>query len=127
MYNGNEWVQFEEEDGLAGPRVRRMAVDGQNNVWVCTSTGVTKISDIPSNIVDHNIESNLLVYPNPAQDYFYVSSDYPDPNYQIVDLNGKTIKSGLLPSDHKIMVFDLEVGIYILIMDDTFQRIQVLR
>ena len=72
-WDGNQWEDFHFSDGLAGPNVRGLAIDSEDNVWVATSTGVSKISAIPSaiNTMPH---TNTLIYPNPTSAYFKVVS-----------------------------------------------------
>lgn len=65
VYDGTDWTQFEESDGLAGPNVRRMAISGNDGVWVATSTGLTRISDVNIGMADHEADAFSL-YPNPA-------------------------------------------------------------
>ena len=64
-YNGNQWVEYHVADGLVGPVVRALAIDGNDDVWVATSTGVSKISD-PSVGIDIKQENSFSLYPNPA-------------------------------------------------------------
>lgn len=73
-YNGGVWAQIETSDGLAGPVVRDIEIDANDAVWVATSTGVSKISNVPGTFVSENIpESNSLnVYPNPAHGFITV-------------------------------------------------------
>ena len=73
-WNGSQWEDFHVSDGLAGPNVRGLAIDSQDNVWVATSTGVSKISSPPSsssNIFHFTTE----VYPNPTLGKFYINAE----------------------------------------------------
>lgn len=64
-WNGSQWEDFHVSDGLAGPNVRGLAIDSEDNVWVATSTGVSEISPPPSS--SSNIShSTIEVYPNPT-------------------------------------------------------------
>ncbi|MBK8497506.1 MAG: hypothetical protein IPL52_01490 [Flavobacteriales bacterium] len=65
VYDGTVWTQFEESDGLAGPNVRRMAISSNDDVWVTTSTGLTRISDVNIGIAESEARSFSL-FPNPA-------------------------------------------------------------
>jgi len=67
MFDGNSWVDFDEEDGLVGPVVRQLAIDSNDDVWVATSTGVTQISLTPSSTKDL-LAANFEVFPNPVSD-----------------------------------------------------------
>ena len=72
-WNGSQWEDFHVSDGLAGPNVRGLAIDSQDNVWVATSTGVSKISSPPSS--SSNIfHSTTEVYPNPTLGKFYINT-----------------------------------------------------
>ena len=73
MWDGNQWEDFHVSDGLAGPNVRGLAIDSEDNVWVATSTGVSKISAIPS-AINTILHTNTLIYPNPTSAHFKVSS-----------------------------------------------------
>ena len=73
-WNGNQWQDFHVSDGLAGSNVRDMAIDSEDNVWVATSNGVSKISSIPSVIKDlRSVQVNM--FPNPSNDFVYLNSD----------------------------------------------------
>ena len=65
VYSGGTWTQFDEADGVAGPNVRRLAVDADGDVWVTTSTGITEISDINIGIAEQE-RKDFVLYPNPA-------------------------------------------------------------
>lgn len=65
-YNGSQWFEFDIESGLAGPVVRALAVDGNNNVWVATSTGVTQIADHSLSNRPIAAKSTFALFPNPA-------------------------------------------------------------
>ena len=43
MWDGSQWIDFDMSDGLAGPNVRGLAIDSEDNVWVATSTGTSKM------------------------------------------------------------------------------------
>ncbi len=64
-YNGNQWLQYEVSDGLVGPVVRALAIDDNDDVWVATSTGATKISDNSLALNAPELEEFGL-YPNPT-------------------------------------------------------------
>ena len=58
FWNGSQWFDYDQNDGIVGPNVKGLAIDSKDNVWVATSTGVSKISTIP-NYID-NYENNDL-------------------------------------------------------------------
>ena len=76
-WDGNQWEDFHVSDGLAGPNVRGLAIDSQDNVWVATSTGVSKISAIPSAVITAEI-SSFNIFPNPSNDVVYLTNENND-------------------------------------------------
>ena len=48
-----------------GPVIRQLAIDGNNDVWVATSTGVSKISNHSVAIIEAE-QLDYSMYPNPA-------------------------------------------------------------
>ena len=60
-YNGSQWVSIGVVDGLAGPNVKGLAIDSQDNVWVATSTGISKISAMSSSIDRPGVNNKILV------------------------------------------------------------------
>lgn len=67
MYDGTEWIDYDEEDGLVGPRITALAVDENDAIWVATSSGVTKIGEEGAG-VKLMAKDRLKVYPNPTAD-----------------------------------------------------------
>ena len=72
-WDGNQWEDFHVSDGLAGPNVKGLTIDSQDNVWVATSTGVSKILAIPSAVVAAEI-STFNLFPNPSNDVLYLNN-----------------------------------------------------
>ena len=73
-WNGSQWNDFDHSDGLAGPNVKGLAIDNQNNVWVATTTGVSKITPTPS--WSNTIEKPFYIFPNPVKSNLNVSIEY---------------------------------------------------
>jgi ligand-binding sensor domain-containing protein len=74
MWDGNQWIDFDVTDGLVGPNVKGLAIDSQDNIWVATSTGVSKISAIPSAV--SAIKNNGFdLFPNPSSDKIYITNE----------------------------------------------------
>jgi ligand-binding sensor domain-containing protein len=70
MYDGNQWIDYDVSDGLVGPVINELVVDGNDNVWVVTSTGVSKISNVPTAIDEIVVkEIKFKLFPNPATTY----------------------------------------------------------
>jgi len=77
MWDGNQWIDFDVSDGLVGPNVKGLAIDSEDNIWVATSTGVSKISAIPSAV--SAIKNNGFdLFPNPSNDVVYLINENKD-------------------------------------------------
>ena len=135
-YNGTDWVQFEPADGLVGPVVRELAIDSQDNVWVATSTGVSKISDVDlsggsgTGILNSAEISVLNLYPNPATDY--VTIELPSGNeigqIEFFDSSLRLVKSESVNQNSgtiQIFVSDLKTGVYVARIGDSVSRLIV--
>jgi len=42
-WNGSIWQDLDISDGLAGPNIKELAIDSDNNIWIATTTGVSHI------------------------------------------------------------------------------------
>lgn len=96
MFNGSEWQDYDVSDGMIGPVVRQLAIDSEDNVWVATSTGVTKISE-PTTSVSEIAETGFEVFPNPVSDILTIKIDE-ELDFQTTDLRmynplGQLVKS----------------------------------
>lgn len=65
MWDGNEWIDYDETDGLVGSNIRGIEIDSFDDVWVVTGTGVSKIGNTTYRI-DNVEKSEVSVYPNPC-------------------------------------------------------------
>jgi len=71
-WDDSVWNDIDVSDGLAGPNVKGLAIDSENNVWVATTTGVSKISAIASG--GNKMRGLFRLFPNPAHDVIYLSN-----------------------------------------------------
>jgi len=74
MWDGNQWIDFDVSDGLVGPNIKGLTIDSQDNIWVATSTGVSKISAIPSSTVSAIKNNGFDLFPNPSNDKIYITN-----------------------------------------------------
>jgi len=91
-----------------------VSAEGQPDQIITVTQG-----DITTGIYD-NVNTNLKIYPNPANDFIYISGDNLNRNchYEILDLSGKQIQKGQL-SENRITTSNLLSGIYFVkIYDD---------
>ena len=65
MWNGSQWIDFDASDGIVGQNVKGLSIDSEDNIWIATTTGVSKISAIPSS-VDIEIPVEFDIFPNPS-------------------------------------------------------------
>lgn len=115
VYANNVWSQYEEDDGLAGPNVRRMALDDDGDIWVTTSTGLTEISDINIGI-EERTEQDFVLYPNPASTTLEVVLDRTPaefPTFEVRDAIGRLIVAEQISSVRTLVdVSGLDAGLY---------------
>jgi ligand-binding sensor domain-containing protein len=116
VYDGNAWTQFETSDGLAGPNVQALAIDASGDVWVATSTGLTRISDIEIGVEERAALPSIAVYPNPASDALWVVHEAPGTvSYEVVSANGGIVRQGNLATGRAAVdVSGLAPGLYTL-------------
>ena len=117
MWNGNQWIDFDISDGLAGPNVKGLAIDSEDNIWIATSTGVSKISSMPSSVNSVSL-SNIDVYPNPTSGNLIVSNIETNfTNISIYNMLGSLMYSEKISQKNKIELdFSfLSSGIYNLV------------
>lgn len=130
-YNGTDWVQFEPADGLVGPVVRELAIDSQDNIWVATSTGISKISDVDlggGNSIFNPEVTSLNVYPNPASDQ--IAIELPANNeidmIEFYDASLRLVKSENINQSTgtiQITVSDLKTGLYVARIGNSVSRL----
>ena len=110
IFDGSDWTDLETADGLVGPVVRNLSIDGMGNVWVATSTGASKI--LTKSVATHSMEAGLVpqIYPNPATDLVYLTNHQQWDLVHVIDQYGRSwpIRAGYNTLD----VSPLPAGIY---------------
>lgn len=126
LFNSTEvWQDYDVDDGLVGPVVRRLDIDSQDNVWVATSTGVSKIGDIPSKTLDMVIDGGIKISPNPTAATLMVQVPAPliGTTYQIFNAFGLEVANGELWNELVVMdLGNLMNGVYFLMLDGDYVR-----
>lgn len=133
-YNGTDWIQFDVSDGLIGPVVRQLAVDSQDNIWVATSTGVSKVSDVDLNsgnsIFDFEPFSSLSIYPNPTSDVLTVELpvnnesrmlEFFDTSLRLVKTETINQRAGTV----QVQTNDLQGGIYFVTLGTSVSKLVI--
>lgn len=114
---GASWTDYDVNDGLVGPVIRKITIDKMDNVWVGTSTGISKIS-FPTSINNVNFASNnFSVYPNPATDMLNITVENGQINQSIEIYNAAMKKVRQLSINQSqqhltVSVADLDKGMY---------------
>lgn len=109
FYDNTGWSDYNVDDGLVGPVVRRLAIDEQQNIWVATSTGVSKIGGVPTSAITIETESAIRTYPNPVQSTINISvpDEFIGQTYEIINRTGMLIDYGKVPNSQ----FELDLGV----------------
>lgn len=128
-YNGNDWIEFHVSDGLVGPVVRQLAIDGNDAVWIATSTGVSKLTDHTVGVGQINDYADVLMYPNPARDELTLTFDEaPSTQIDIYSMTMQHVKSIEFDAhQHKLTIpmTELSAGVYFIQMGEVVERIIV--
>ncbi|MCF8461900.1 MAG: T9SS type A sorting domain-containing protein [Flavobacteriales bacterium] len=135
-YNGTDWTQFDVSDGLIGPVVRQLAIDSEDNVWVATSTGISKISDVDlsggsgAGILNSEKIRTLNIYPNPASDVVVIQ--VPDNTManelKIYDSSLRLIETEYVAANSsyvRLSINDFPKGMYIIRVGQSVARLLV--
>jgi len=116
FWNGSQWNDYDHTDGIAGPNVKGLAIDSKDNVWIATTTGVSMISAMPSQILDNQYKS-LTIYPNPSNSQ--ISINVNEANIDLValfDNQGRLIIefNNISSSSFDFDVSNISAGVYTL-------------
>jgi len=127
-YNGQQWFQFEVADGLVGPVVRQLAIDGNDDVWVATSTGVSKISfpNLGTNKLEYDQTFNL--YPNPTSGSFTiaVNENSIGEKLSIYNAQMQLVQYEILSNEKLTLPTDkLNAGVYFVVIGGQTERLIV--
>ena len=93
-------------------------INHKNNL----STSFQNISIVATGIVSHNLsidrteKVDFVIWPNPVENTLYIKTKgiFPNANYKIFDLNGRSIITGVLSNSNSIDLSNLLQGVYVL-------------
>ena len=115
---GPTWSDYDVSDGLVGPVIRKIAIDNMDNVWVGTSTGVSKLS-FPNAIDDINFASNgFKIYPNPTSGVLNITMENVnqiDQNVTLYNTSMQMVKQIDINTSQQLVsvsISDLDHGLY---------------
>jgi hypothetical protein len=98
--------------------VKRVVVDQEDNIWIATGSGVSKLNDPYAGINDLSAIS-CKIYPNPASETLTVEVQKPGSRIALYDITGKIQYTGILSAG--LNMFDISAyppGIYFLRITD---------
>jgi len=100
------WQTFTKNEGLISNNIFDVKVDKQNNIWIATDDGLSKFSNIATEIsklpITNEIEIKISAYPNPfnpATTIEYLLTNKRNVKIEIYNSNGQLIE--LLVNDFK--------------------------
>jgi outer membrane protein assembly factor BamB len=98
------------------------AVAGQNGIRVYTPTSLI-------NGIDTDIASLLSIYPNPSSSRVYIKADYSLSGkiYSLIDLNGRTLKTGTVAENTELDLIEFSSGLYYLKIEGISQVFKVIK
>lgn len=121
MYNGFSWVDFNMSDGLIGPVITDIIIDDLDQVWVTTSSGISKITNVPANL-NKLEDDNITIYPNPSNGTFMIkNSTKSGYNLSIKNIGGEILSNFNIKSNTSQINLPHASGIYILEINDGSQ------
>jgi hypothetical protein len=114
MYNGYSWVDFNASDGLIGPVITDLIIDNQDQVWVTTSSGISKITDVPA-LTNDILKDDIILYPNPSNGEFSFKSSIKKYHLKIFNPQGEIFYNNQInsSSELKINLSQISKGVYI--------------
>lgn len=104
-------VSYDETDGLVNEQVFRIALDENDDLWIATGGGLSKLHDAIG-IKENNAAETISLYPNPAGDFLKSDCSLTSGVARIYDLTGRTLSITSFGSPMVIDVKDLTPGRY---------------
>jgi hypothetical protein len=98
------------------------AVAGLNTIRVFTPTTVV-------NSTEQNLESLLSIYPNPSSSWVNIKADYSLTGkiYSLIDLNGRTLKTGITAENTSLDLSEFSSGLYYLKIEGISQVFKIIK
>tara|TARA_B100000902_G_scaffold398869_1_gene467291 strand:+ start:31737 stop:32936 length:1200 start_codon:yes stop_codon:yes gene_type:complete len=112
-WDGLEWESLDISDGLVGENIKDIDIDNEDNIWISTTTGVSKILDFTTNF-DFNENTKQVIYPNPNNGNFHVNLEKDVIDLQVFDILGNLVLRRSVNNSKKLILEYLDKSIYIL-------------
>ncbi|MEI6899859.1 MAG: T9SS type A sorting domain-containing protein, partial [Bacteroidota bacterium] len=104
-YSGTSFESNSVWAGLVNVMVKRLAIDQQDNIWIATGSGVSKMKDKGLGINNLDRQQEFSIGPNPAQGYFIVN--HREPVFvKITDISGRMVTAQNLGKDENRIAID---------------------
>lgn len=81
----------------------------------CIYTDEINVTLLPIGINDQYL-NKLKVQPNPFINQIHLKDDFENISFQLMDVNGRIVRSGIINSDEVLEVKDLENGYYFMVL-----------
>lgn len=128
-------VTFEYSYDAVGNRVKRVVIEITEETAEDSTENMAQKSDMveeSEEINDEKTGATISVFPNPATAYLNIQiSDIENSaSYQLYSINGSVVKSGTISSStERIELFDLEIGTYLLRIENgkSFEEFKIIK
>ena len=82
------------------------------------------VNAVGDDFIDETAADDIMVYPNPANDFITISSEYPETSHiSLLNIHGQLIN--VYVENNRIDVSNLPAGVYLLKIDDKFVKILI--
>jgi len=107
--------------GLNQPR--GILIDG-NTLYIAQSTNgkILKYTDTTLSLNEYHFLNNSKIYPNPSNDYLYISNILKPTKFQIYDFKGAILNSGTINNYGKINIKNLTKGTYLIKLENNLTK-----
>lgn len=119
--------QFDPSIGLGSYTITYTYTDGNG----CTNSDNDNLLVVACAGIEDETSTELLIYPNPTEDYFYIKSSIPEiMNIRIMDIHGKIIYNSKVSNQEMVDVSTYAAGAYVVeltYLDQVFRNRLVIK
>lgn len=122
--NGNQWYN---QDGEIEGAIEDSYLVSEDGIYYtivtideCASAPSNEIEVIISNIISNDMNSNIVVFPNPAKDYIYFQNNNKNEyvGFEIINALGEKLIQDQFTDKKQININNLNPGVYIIKFDN---------
>jgi hypothetical protein len=81
---------------------------------ICTTNEL--LSSTRNLVPKNKLKANIIIGPKPSFDFINIQANYAGSTYKIINLTGQKVKGGIINSDAKLSILDINDGIYQLLI-----------